>query len=319
MNAYDRAIMDRMSKKKTGNDDHGKWTSHEYENAGGEHGYIISGGLLPDDAAVNRKARELGHDIDRHDWMRIMKTSGETVRYFYSSGAISDELIEDELKAIGPFYDLSGRNYLSNETFIISTCSPLAILIGAFMPYIALAEYTGMELACLIACFMFGSVTSIIGFELNFNDGPCRRIVDGMGAAIISAGGTPVRVRASSALRRALRRFHVKINATPEGWNRVKRNGKVLYIHENADTPTFVSRDDAIDLVLQQVRDFGSIPSSASHLITATQLKEPSASTVIDALQNIIEPSAIPSAVSTLNAEQSRAVMARLRTRMPER
>jgi hypothetical protein len=89
----------------------------------------------------------------------------------------------------------------------------------------------------------------------------------------------------------------------------------VAYIHENAGTPTFVSRDDAIDLVLQQVRDFGSIPTSASHLITATQLKDPSASTVIDALQNIIEPSTIPSAVSTLNAEQSRAVMARLRAR----
>lgn len=52
--------MDRMSKKKTGNDDYGRWTYHEYTN--GQHGYIVSGGLLTGDDTVSRKDRELGHD-----------------------------------------------------------------------------------------------------------------------------------------------------------------------------------------------------------------------------------------------------------------
>ena len=47
--------------KITGNDNHGKWTYHEYVT-NGHHGYTISGGLLTGDDAVNRKARELGHD-----------------------------------------------------------------------------------------------------------------------------------------------------------------------------------------------------------------------------------------------------------------
>jgi hypothetical protein len=287
------------------NDDYGKWTYHEYETDG-DKGYVISGGLLPDDDAVNRKARELGHIDDPCYWVRTEKMEGKSVRYFYHSGAVSDELIEDEPKAIGPFYDLSGHNYLSHAMLV----SGAAIVLGAIILGVTGSEYPPL-----------GFLTGIVGFVViafstaAHDDIPCRRIVDGMGAAITNAEGAPARVRVSSAIRRVLRRCHVKVDATPDGWERVARSGNVAYIHENAGTPTFVPRDDAIDLVLQQVRDFGSIPSSASHLITATQLKEPSASTVIGALQSIVGSSAIPSAAGTLDAEQSRAVMARLRAR----
>jgi hypothetical protein len=285
------------------NDDYGKWTYHEYETDG-DKGYVISGGLLPDDDAVNRKARELGHIDDPCYWVRTEKMEGKSVRYFYHSGAVSDELIEDESKAIGPFYDLSGHNYLSHAMLV---SGGVAIVLGT-----TILGVTGSEHPLL--GFLTGIVV-IAGGAAAHDDIPGRRVIDSMGAAITNAGGTPVRVRLSSAMRRLLRRCHARVDAAPDGWSRIKRNGEVAYIHENAGTPTFVPRDDAIDLVLQQVRDFGSIPTSASHLITATQLKDPSASTVIDALQSIVEPSTIPSAVSTLNAEQSRAVMARLRAR----
>jgi hypothetical protein len=56
-------------------DYHGKWTYHEYETDG-DKGYVISGGLLPDDDAVNSKARELGHGIDQRGWVRTEKTDG---------------------------------------------------------------------------------------------------------------------------------------------------------------------------------------------------------------------------------------------------
>lgn len=47
--------------KRTGDDNHGKWTYHEYVT-NGQHGYIVSGGLLTGDDTVSRKDRELGHD-----------------------------------------------------------------------------------------------------------------------------------------------------------------------------------------------------------------------------------------------------------------
>lgn len=296
-----------MSKKKTGNDDYDKWTYHEYETDGNK-GYVISGGLLPDDDAVNRKARELGHIARPCCWVRTEKMDVCTVRYFYSSGTISDELIEDESKAIGPFYYLSGHNYLMH-----------AWLAGGFtfmLPFtlFALIAFGLKDPVIGVAGFMIGVMLGVVAWATVINN-PGRRIVDGMGAAITDAKGTPARVRVSSAIRRVLRRWHVRVDATPDGWERVVRSGDVAYVHENAGTPTSVTWDDAIDLVLQQVRDFGLIPASASHLITATQLKEPSASTVIGALQSIVGPSVIPAAARTLDVDQSRAAMARLRAR----
>ena len=120
-------------------------------------------------------------------------------------------------------------------------------------------------------------------------------------------------------MRRVLRRFHVKIGAMPDGWSRIKRNGKVAYIHEHVGTATFVTWDDAIDLTNHQIREFNPAPITPSaRLIDKSDLVETSASTVVNALRNVAGPSVIPSEASTLDVEQSRAIMARLRARVPE-
>jgi hypothetical protein len=313
------------------NDDHGKWTYHEYENADGERGYIISGGLLPDDDAVNQKAHELGHDINQQDWVRTEKMEGGPVRYFYRGGAIGDELIEDESKEIGPFYDLSEHNYLAHAMFV----SGVAIVLGTIILGVTGSEYPLLGFLAGIGAHEMkaiinndpplGFLAGIVGFvpiavgAAAHDTIPGRRVIDSMGAAITDPAGTPVRVRLSSAMRRLLRRCHVKVDAAPDGWSRIKRNVEVAYIHEHAGTATFVTRDDALDLVLRQMRDFDSVPASSARLVDKSDLVETSASTVIGALQSIVGPTAIPSAAGTLDAEQSRAVMARLRTRTPER
>ena len=235
---------------------------------------------------------------------------GGPVRYFYRGGAIGDELIEDESKEIGPFYDLSEHNYLAHAMFV----SGIAIVLGTIILGVTGSEYPPLGFLAGIVGFVPIAVGAAAHDTI-----PGRRVIDSMGAAITDPAGTPVRVRLSSAVRRLLRRCHVKVDAAPDGWSRIKRNGEVVYIHEHVGTATFVTQDDALDLVLRQMRDFDSAPASSARLVDKSDLVETSASTVIGALQSIVGPSAIPSAAGTLDAEQSRAVMARLRTRTPER
>jgi hypothetical protein len=185
------------------NDDHGKWTYHEYENADGERGYIISGGLLPDDDAVNQKAHELGHDINQQDWVRTEKMEGGPVRYFYRGGAIGDELIEDESKEIGPFYDLSEHNYLAHAMFV----SGVAIVLGTIILGVTGSEYPLLGFLAGIGAHEMkaiinndpplGFLAGIVGFvpiavgAAAHDTIPGRRVIDSMGAAITDPAGTP--------------------------------------------------------------------------------------------------------------------------------
>lgn len=318
--------MNRMSKKKTGNDDYGKWTYHEYENADGQHGYIISGGLLPDDDAVNRKARELGFPNPDTKWKRVPLRDREmgwvATRYLYYTGGISRFLMGRERQSVGAFYDLKlhGIDQWMKPTYLSGVLGSASIYLPIFIPN---------PVVCAVSVITFVLSLTFIGlagllYESD-GDGKPHRVIDDAGSSIMNNMAVPFRTLLSIAVRRTLRRLHIPVGESPKGWRRIVRGDTVVYVHEHSGTPTAIGEDEAADIIAGKTNDYAYDRSrtvnyayDSPRSVHEIKIVEPSAAAVEDALRGIVGFSSVPPAVETLTPEQSRSVMARLRTRVPE-
>jgi hypothetical protein len=316
--------MDRMSKKKTGNDDYGQWTYHEYENADGQHGYIISGGLLPDDDAVNRKAHELGFPNPDTKWKRVplrdRKMGWVATRYLYYTGGISRFLMGRERQSVGAFYNLKLHG-------IDPSMKPICLggALGSASIYLPIFIHNPVVLA--VSCITFVLSLTFIGLAglLYESDDESRCVIDDAGSSIMNNTAVPFRALLSIAVRRALRRLHIPVGESPKGWRRIVRGGTVVYVHEHSGTPTAIGEDEAADIIAGKTNDYAYDRSrtvnyayDSPRSVHEIKIVEPSAAAVEDALRGIVGFSSVPPAVETLTPEQSRSVMARLRTRIPE-